>query len=75
LGGSRDAGIAVNHAAILEQNCGTEKRNPLRVLGFFQKIFDFVHQQSAGAGQHNVIHQRMMLAWSGIALLPDLGDI
>jgi hypothetical protein len=29
----RDAGVAVNHAPILEQNCGTEKRNLFSALG------------------------------------------
>jgi hypothetical protein len=33
----RDAGIAVNHALILEQIFGTEKRNPFKPLGLFQK--------------------------------------
>jgi hypothetical protein len=28
----QDAGIAVNHAAILEQNLGTEKRNLISAL-------------------------------------------
>jgi len=32
----RDAGIAVNHAPILEQNLGTEKRNVVSTLGLFQ---------------------------------------
>jgi hypothetical protein len=32
----RDAGIAVNHAPILEQNSGTEKRNLFSALGLFQ---------------------------------------
>ena len=32
----RDAGVAVNHAEILEQNCGTEKQNLFSVLGLFQ---------------------------------------
>jgi hypothetical protein len=33
----RDAGIAVNHAPILEQNLGTEKRNLINALGLFPK--------------------------------------
>jgi hypothetical protein len=33
----RDAGIAVNHAPILEQNLGTEKRNLINALGLFSK--------------------------------------
>ena len=36
LGLGRDAGIAVNHAAIVEQKCGTEKRNLFSALGLFQ---------------------------------------
>jgi hypothetical protein len=32
----RDAGIAVNHAPILEQKCGIEKRNLISALGLFQ---------------------------------------
>jgi hypothetical protein len=32
----RDAGIAVNHAALLEQNLGTEKPNLISALGLFQ---------------------------------------
>jgi len=26
-----------HHVVILEQNCGTEKQNPFRALGFFQR--------------------------------------
>src|SRR5271169_1606460 len=33
----RDAGIAVNHAPILEQNLGTKKRNLFSGLSLFQK--------------------------------------
>src|SRR5271163_4474366 len=32
----RDAGIAVNHAAILEQKCGTENGNLISALVLFQ---------------------------------------
>jgi hypothetical protein len=33
----RDAGVAVNHAPILEQNLGTKKQNLISGLGLFQK--------------------------------------
>jgi len=41
----RDAGVAVNHAPILEQNCGTElwnrKAKPFQRLGFVPNILRF----------------------------------
>jgi len=40
----RDAGVAVNHAAILEQNLGTEKRNLISALGFFPNILKFAQR-------------------------------
>jgi len=44
----RDAGIAVNHAAILEQKCGTEKGNLFSPLG--SKYLDFCTDQMVERG-------------------------
>ena len=47
----RDAGVAVNHAAILEQNCVTEKRNLFSAFGLFQISSTRCCEMRTGAGR------------------------